>query len=382
MKTQFGGKRLLFITGTRADFGKLRPLVEASREVEGWTSIAFVTGMHMQKHYGLTINEVVSTGISNFPFVNFAHGDSMAQTLSKTIAGLSDYLSAFPVDFILIHGDRVEALAGAIVGSLMNIRVIHVEGGELSGTVDDSIRHAITKFSHVHLVSNEDARLRVLSLGEDPESVHAIGSPELDVMKSGKLPNLKEVRRRYGLASSPTAIFLMHPVTTQDPSILGSCADQILTELTQRTNLQVVVIRPNNDFGSTEIDRAIDRYQECQNVRVIPSMRFEHYISLLKSAAFIVGNSSSGVREAPFFGTPAINIGTRQDRRSTSPSIINLGEHQVAQLPEILIEIQSRRTGGESLFGDGLAGQRFVELLKSGILERLPIQKSFHHNEV
>jgi UDP-N-acetylglucosamine 2-epimerase (hydrolysing) len=331
--------------------------------------------MHLQPDYGLTLREVEALGLQVFPFVNFGQGDSMAQIVSKTISGLEDYLSAFPADYLVVHGDRPEALAGAIVGIMKNIRVVHVEGGELSGTVDESVRHAITKMSHIHLVSNSQAEQRVRGLGESPSSIFKIGSPELDVMSSPELPSLQEVCDRYGLDASPHCLFVMHPVTTQDSAILASATRQILQTLSQIENLQVVAIAPNNDQGSQQIREALAQFRELRAIKTFPSMRFEHYITALKNAQFIIGNSSSGVREAPFFGVPTINVGSRQLRRSSAVSITNIQESQLHELKRIINNLQGGTKTPSSEFGDGQAAKRFGKLVGSERFRIIPIQK-------
>jgi len=369
---------ILFLTGTRADFGKLKPLILSASQLESAKVKIFATGMHLQPNYGLTIKEVEKLGIPVFPFVNFSFGDSMSQVVSKTVSGLADYLRSFPIDFLVIHGDRSEALAGAIVGSLNNVRVIHVEGGELSGTVDESLRHAITKLSHIHLVSNEGAKNRVVGLGENPKTVFEIGSPELDIMFSDQLPTLIEVRQRYELTELKHCIFVVHPVTTQEPERLAMATREILTNLLSRGDLQVVAILPNNDNGAAFILSEIERHKGHPLLRVIPSMRFEHYLSLLKAAEFIIGNSSSGVREAPAFGTPSLNIGSRQSRRAQSESIIDIDEAEVQNLSKFIDGIQDRKFPIASLFGDGRAADRFLRLLADGSFYEAPLQKQFY----
>ena len=161
-------RKIIFVTGTRADFGKLKSLIEITSKSKNFDVYIFCTGMHLQKKYGLTVDEIKKEGYKNiFEFINFSSETTMDNTLAKTILGFSDYIRNINPDMIVVHGDRIEALAGAIVGSLNNIIVSHIEGGELSGTIDDSIRHAVTKMSHIHFVSNTEAKKRVHQLGEN-----------------------------------------------------------------------------------------------------------------------------------------------------------------------------------------------------------------------
>jgi UDP-N-acetylglucosamine 2-epimerase (hydrolysing) len=193
-------KKIVFLTGTRADFGKLKSLIEITNSDSSYEVELFVTGMHLQSKYGSTVDEIVKCGYPNiYKFINHTSERSMDQNLAKTIQGFSDFVRESKPHLIVIHGDRVEALAGAIVGSLNNILVAHVEGGEVSGTIDELIRHAVSKMSHTHFVSNAKAKKRLIQMGELEESIFEIGSPDVDVMVSENLPSISEVKNRYDI---------------------------------------------------------------------------------------------------------------------------------------------------------------------------------------
>ncbi|NBO09243.1 MAG: UDP-N-acetylglucosamine 2-epimerase (hydrolyzing), partial [Actinobacteria bacterium] len=184
-------RKIIFLTGTRADFGKLKSLMLRLQADEHFEVHVFVTGMHMLSKYGSTWEEVRKAGLTNlYRFINQNENDSMDHILAKTIAGLSDYVREVVPDMLVVHGDRLEPLAGAIVGAFNNIRVAHIEGGEVSGTIDEVIRHSISKMSHLHFVANVQAKKRLLQLGEADETIHVIGSPDVDLMNSLDLPSL------------------------------------------------------------------------------------------------------------------------------------------------------------------------------------------------
>ena len=368
-------KRVLFLTGTRADFGKLKPLIRKVRAEDEFEVVIFATGMHMLSRYGSTINEIYKSGFDNvFTFINQdASGQGMDLTLANTVQGLSLYVREFPPDIIVVHGDRLEALAGAIVGAFNNILVAHVEGGEISGTIDELIRHSVSKLAHIHFVSNEEARTRLLQMGELPEAVHAIGSPEVDLMLSDELPGLAEVKSRYEIPFEDYAIFAYHPVTTELDA-LPRRVDEIMDAIRQ-SGENYVVIYPNNDEGSDVIFRGIETLRGNPKVRLIPSMRFEHYLTLLRNARFIMGNSSSSVREAPVYGVPTINLGSRQSNRSNSASIFNVEESTSA----ILDAIRSLpgHIAPSLQFGSGDSADRFVEVLLGDSTWEILRQKQF-----
>ena len=178
-------KKIVFLTGTRADFGKIKALIQAIENHSNFEPHIFVTGMHLLHEYGYTVIEVERSGFNNiFKYNNHTDETTMDLTLAKTITGFSEYVKTIKPDLIVVHGDRVEALAGAIVGSLNNILVAHIEGGEISGTIDELIRHSVSKLSHIHYTSNDKAKKRLLQMGELENSIFTIGSPPAAVVIS------------------------------------------------------------------------------------------------------------------------------------------------------------------------------------------------------
>jgi UDP-N-acetylglucosamine 2-epimerase (hydrolysing) len=320
-------RKILFLTGTRADFGKMKPLIEEVEKTTDFEAHIFATGMHMLARYGSTVKEIHLGGFQHiYSYIN-QDGSVNSQTdlvLANTIHGLGHYVREYCPDLIVVHGDRTEALAGAIVGTLNNILVAHIEGGELSGTVDELIRHAVTKLSHLHFVSNEEASRRLIQMGETKETIFVIGSPDIDVMLSEKLPSISEVKKRYEINFAEYAIFTYHPVTT-GLCLLKKHIETVLDAL-EASHLNFVAIYPNNDAGSDTIMEAFHRLHHNPRFRIIPSMRFEYFLTLLKNAKVIVGNSSAGIREAPAYGVPTVNIGTRQMNRFKCNSILNVPE--------------------------------------------------------
>lgn len=365
----------MFLTGTRADFGKMKTLMLQLQADECFQVHVFVTGMHMLSKFGSTWDEVRKVGFQNiYRFINQNESDSMDQVLAKTIGGLSDYVKEMAPDMIVVHGDRVEALAGALVGSLNNVRVAHIEGGEVSGTIDELMRHAVSKMSHLHFVANDLAKQRLIQLGEAEEVIHIIGSPDIDVMNSKHLPDLIEVKRYYGISFSNYAILLFHPVTTEIRDIRRQVNDLVDVVLSSKQNF--VVLYPNNDPGSEIILDAYVRLRDKSRIAIYPSMRFEYFLTLLKNADYILGNSSSGIREAPHFGVPAINLGSRQNNRVSTETVLNTlitsndirsAMQQVKNTPRIAKE----------LFGNGNSAEAFHQVLMRESIWRADIQKYF-----
>lgn len=368
-------RKVLFLTGTRADFGKLKPLIASLGETEGFRPQIFVTGMHMFERFGSTWEEVVKSGLGSvFPFVNQATGDAMDTVLAKTVTGLSDFVRESRPDLLVVHGDRVEALAGAIVGTLNNLRVAHIEGGELSGTVDEVLRHAVSKLSHWHFVANGESRDRLLQMGESRDNVFVIGSPDIDLMDSPLLPPLHEALGHYGLALERYGILIFHPVTTELELIENRT--RVLMKSLAEDGRDIIVIEPNNDWGSEKIRSVYEEFRSVRTFHFFPSMRFEFFLPILREARFIIGNSSAGIRESPHYGVPAINLGSRQHNRVRSKLVMN-SEISESSISKALARVESVDREPEHNFGDGRSAQRFVDILRLDARWRSPIQKQF-----
>ena len=368
--------RILFVTGTRADFGKLKPLIQEVDNSAEFSYAIFATGMHMLSKYGSTVIEISQAGFENvFPFINqdSSVNSQMDLVLANTIHGLGHYIREFAPDLIVTHGDRVETLGAAISGNLNHVLVAHVEGGEVSGTVDDLLRHSVTKLAHVHFVSNHQARKRLIQMGEADETIFVIGSPDIDVMLSDYLPSLASVRDKYEIPFERYAVVLYHPVTTELP-LLRKHVEEVLQGL-QAAALNYVIIYPNNDTGSEMILEGLSRFKNQPSVRLIPSMRFEYFLTLLKNARAIVGNSSAGIREAPVYGVPTVNIGTRQLNRFQHSSILNIPEDAAAVAAALgslpVASVPSHH------FGTGQSAKRFIEELRRPAFWQAPRQKRF-----
>jgi UDP-N-acetylglucosamine 2-epimerase (hydrolysing) len=370
-------KKIVFLTGTRADFGKLKSLISITQKSSNFEAFIFATGMHLNSKYGKTIDEVYKSGFSNiYPYINHDTIDNMDRTLAKTIDGFSHYIAEIKPDIIVVHGDRSEALAGAIVGSLNNILVAHIEGGEISGTIDELIRHAVSKMSHIHFVANDEAKRRLIQLGECNNSIFTIGSPDLDVMKKDSLPELKDVKKYYDINYEKYAIAMFHPVTTEYDDIIIHVRNFVDALISSERNY--IVIYPNNDLGSAEILQEYKRLENLDSFKVFPSTRFEYFLCLLKYAEFIIGNSSAGIREAPFYGLPTIDIGSRQNNRVKLDSIHSCGNDKADILNSILIAQKTpTNVDSDMTFGDGDSDEQFLNVLQTDLMWSINKQKQF-----
>ncbi|WP_330927289.1 UDP-N-acetylglucosamine 2-epimerase [Candidatus Sororendozoicomonas aggregata] len=370
-------KKLLFLTGTRADFGKLKPLMKAVELSSDFECHIFVTGMHTLNLYGYTAKEVFKENFHNVhTFMNQHLGDPMEMILASTIQGLSRYIHECQPHMLVIHGDRVEALAGAIVGALTNTLVCHIEGGERSGTIDESIRHSVSKLSHLHMVANQEAAERLIQMGERNCNIFIIGSPDIDIMASSNLPSLDQAKKRYDIDYSEYGIVLYHSVTT-DVENIAQYSRQLIQALVE-SNKDYIIIYPNNDKGSSDIIKSYESIKSNKKFKVFPSIRFEFFLTLLKNASFIIGNSSAGIREAPYYGVPTINIGNRQQGRAVIKSIFKSSNDKDVILDKIYSAVSIGKLPCNNYFGEGNSTDKFISVIKQSNLWKTKKQKLFN----
>lgn len=369
-------KKIVFLTGTRADFGKLKSLIIACEESVDFDCHIFATGMHLHARYGHTVVEIEKCDFQNiYKYINQTSVESMDLTLSKTIEGFSNYVTELNPDLIVVHGDRVEALAGAITGALRNILVAHVEGGEVSGTIDDLMRHATSKLSHIHFVASKSASTRLIQLGEQKNSIFRIGSPDIDTMFSNTLPDMQEVIDHYDLPFRNYAIAMLHPVTTEFDKQLEHA--EVFSKVLLESGRNYVLIYPNNDLGSIDILRVFKRRLfDAPNIKVYPSLRFEYFLTLLKNAEFLIGNSSAGIHEAPVYAVPTINIGSRQSDRFQYESIFN-APFDTEILLKIIDDLKGKTFNPSDHFGVGDSAKQFMKTLGDEKMWQISKQKKF-----
>jgi len=254
------------------------------------------------------------------------------------------------------------------------IRSAHIEGGEVSGTIDESIRHCNTKLCATHFVSSENAKMRVIALGEAPERVFSIGSPELDTHARPSGVNIQEVKSRYAIPFDEYGIAVFHPVTSEQETI-GAQAHSLFGAL-EASGRCFVVIAPNNDPGTEEIFAVLKKLPP-ERFRVIPSMRFNYFSELMKNAAVMVGNSSAGVREAPFLGLPSLDVGTRQNNRALASSVTSISALESVGIQAWIRSCWSTKVTASDGFGRGAASDLFVQVISALDFWKSTMQKTF-----
>ena len=368
--------RVVFLTGTRADYGKLKPLALRLVEHPEFDVHIFATGMHVLHKYGATARAVMREFGNVHLYNNQTSASGMDVVLSNTIQGFSNYISQLETDMIIVHGDRPETLAGAIVGSFNNILVSHIEGGEVSGTIDELIRHSVSKLSHLHFVANDDARGRLIQLGEIPSNIFSIGSPDIDIMLSDTLPRIDDVLEHYNIAFQSYALALYHPVTTELKDLKKATTEYI--SALQESDVNYIVVLPNNDLGCEIVEQQLESLRNNPRFKVFPSIEFESFLTLLHHSLFVIGNSSVGIREAPIYNKWSVNIGSRQQSRSEACTIYNVDNDREdinRAIAHVLNNSPSPETNYE--FGDGKSVDRFMGIIQDRDIWSMSTQKQF-----
>ncbi len=381
MKTK--KRKILFVTERRADYSRLKPIMRAVQKSKKLKLQLLVTGMHLLEDFGETKKVIESDGfkidvvVPMFNQNDVDDGASMVRGLGQALLGMANVFPKLKPNVVFCGFDLGAHLAAAITGAHLNIPVAHLQGGEVSGTIDEIIRHACTKFSHLHFAATDKSVARIIKLGEDPKYVFNVGSPSLSTIKSIEYFSREKICQKYGLDyQKKLAIFLQHPVTTE----VDKVERQIKTSIeavklaTKKYNLEVLAIYSNNDAGGRRIVQSLKKAK----MKVFPHIVYEDFLRLLKVADVLIGNSSTGIHEAPSFGLPTVNIGSREQSRERGENIIDapndknkiLMAIETALLNKEFIALVKR---GKNPYDNGDTAQKIVEILEN--IELPPIQK-------
>jgi len=363
-------RKILYISGTRADYGLMRSVLRRINNHPDLSLDIVVTGMHLMEEFGNTIDEIKEDGFF-YHIVDVQHDDdtkeSMAIFIGRFIQELVPVIHSLHPDIILVLGDRGEMLAGAIVGVYMGIPVAHIHGGEVTTTVDDYARHAITKLAHIHFPATEESAGRILRMGEDPSRIFVVGAPGLDQILHEPLLTQDELAQKYQLDfSKPVLLVVQHPVTLE----VDNAPEQIRETLEAVVSLQyqTIVIYPNADAGGRKMIEIIKEYEHLPYLKIFSSIPHKDYLSLLQQVSVLIGNSSSALIEAPSFGLPVVNIGTRQMGRERADNVIDTlyNREKIRECIYKAIHDDKFRKKAKlcrNPYGDGKASKRISEIL-------------------
>ena len=322
-------RRIACITGTRADYPRVRSVLKEIVSRPSLELDIIATGSHLLDKYGYSAQEIIDDGFQISKKVEMFKGDfdtplGMAQASARCTSGIAQALDDIKPDLVLITVDRVETLASVTAASLMNFPIAHIQGGEVTGTIDESIRHAVTKLSHIHFPATQDAAQRIINMGEREEYVFNTGCPYIDEINSMEVVDVSTLGERYGFnPEKKLVIFTQHSVTTEFEESLSQ-VEETISALENFTEVQIICFFSNTDAGGKKI---IDRIGEQVNFIKIPNMLSTDFLSLMSHSSLMIGNSSAGIREAPSFKLPVINIGTRQNGRLRAANVIDVNHN-------------------------------------------------------
>jgi GDP/UDP-N,N'-diacetylbacillosamine 2-epimerase (hydrolysing) len=388
-------KKVCVITGYRSDYTKLKSVLAEIKQSSSLELQVVAFGAHLSNDSGNSIHKILQDGYKvDYKCSANIEGDSpfsMSKSIGLSIIELTSAMETLDPDIVLLVGDRYEILGAAVCASVANIPIAHIQGGELSGTIDETIRHAITKLSHIHFPSTNQSREIILQLGEDPDFVHNVGCPAVDHILATMYVDKQEIRQLPDLdlldidLRKPYLIVAQHPVTTRYHEAAKEM--RITLEALQEVNIQTVLIYPNPDAGSEMMVREVRKHnQKHKKNNVIKNcyknISFDSYLNLLKHSSCLVGNSSSGIREAHLFGTPVINIGSRQDNRERTSNIIDVPHEKDDIVDSIMKQIQiGEYKNISNFYGDGSAAHKIVEKLCRLPLENISQKKLWIKDE-
>lgn len=363
-------RRILYVTGTRADFGLMASTLRRIAADPRLELQLAVTGMHLSPTYGMTVDEIEAQGLriaARVPTnVEARSPEAMAAGIGEAVIGFTSAFAAARPDLLLVIGDRGEMLAGAIAALHLGIPIVHLHGGERSGTIDEPVRHAITKLSHWHFVATAESRDRVIRMGERPEHVWVTGAPSLDGLDAIAATPRAQVLARLGLpAGSEYVLVLFHPVVQEAGSMQAQTRQlaDALHDALAGTPRHVLWLAPNADAGSGEILRALEQGQSALPLHRITHLARPGFVAALRHAEVFVGNSSAGIIEAASLGTPVVNIGSRQHARERNANTIDCASERAAIAQALARALAHGRYPPANVYGDGHAGERIVELL-------------------
>src|SRR3989344_1902826 len=381
-------RKICVVVINRANYGRLKSVLKAIKEHPALELQILVGSSMLIYRYGKAVDVMRADGfLPNECLYMNVEGETpttMAKSAGIGLMSAPDIFEKLKPDMVLVHADRFEVAPIALAASYMNIPLAHTLGGEVTGTIDEHVRHAVTKLAHLHFVAHPKAAERVIQMGENRENVFVVGNPSLDLIKQNELKlDAAEFVSRYGGTGAtldltkPYLLLLQHPVTTE----YGQGFKQITETIAaiHALKMQTIILWPNIDAGSDDISKGFRKYKEQYQPNFVHFYRnfaVEDYLKILANAKVVLGNSSSGIMEAGFLGVPAVNIGTRQSGRERGANVIDAPYDRF----QIKTAIQNQLAHGpypkDTLFGDGLAGEKIAHILASA---KVSIQKIFNN---
>ena len=361
-------RKITYLTGTRADYGLMLPTLRAFQADARLSLGLIVTGMHLSDRFGMTVSEIEEEGLpitARIPVdCDSSSCAAMASNIGYMLIEIVKVLQAQRPDSLVLLGDRGEMLAGAIAAAHLGVPIVHIHGGERSGTVDEPVRHAISKLANLHLVTTTASRDRLIRMGEQGNFIHVVGAPGLDGLTDLATMSRAQLCGRVGLDPlRPVALLVFHPVLSE----ASEARQQILNllEAAFLRGFQVVAVMPNSDAGSDEIRQVLQHESQAGHIVLYTHLPRSEFVSWMAVVDVMLGNSSSGILESATFGTTVVNVGSRQNLRERNPNVIDVQGDVTETCAALELSQKLGRYSPSNLYGDGRSGQRTVELLAS-----------------
>ncbi|WP_302434958.1 UDP-N-acetylglucosamine 2-epimerase [Roseburia inulinivorans] len=383
-------KRIGIMTGTRAEYGLLKPLMQEINKDNALELYLIVSGMHLSPEFGMTYKEIEEDGFQINAKVEMLLSSDSPAGISKSIGlgviGFADEFQRADLDMLILLGDRYEALSAAICAMVMRIPIAHLHGGELTeGAIDEGIRHSITKMSYLHFTSTEEYRRRVIQLGENPERVFCVGAIGVENIKKINLMTKEELERSIHFEiDENTVIVTYHPVTLENNTVEEQFLN-LLEVLDRNPKIRMIFTKANADTNGRIVNELIDKYaaQNSERACAFMSLGQKRYLSALKYCRIVIGNSSSGIIEAPSFGKPIINIGDRQKGRICADSVINCGytQQEIQQAMETALteEFENKARNCRNPYEKENTAANIISVIKDYLLnDKIKLKKGFY----
>ncbi|RYD59427.1 MAG: UDP-N-acetylglucosamine 2-epimerase (hydrolyzing) [Sphingobacteriales bacterium] len=365
-------RKIGLLTGSRGEWGYIRPILREIEESQDMGYQLIVTHMQLLPEFGMAVNEIEREGFTVheklYMTLDGYNNITMTKSLGLLLVELTSTLARLKPDILLLAGDRGEQLMGAIAGGHMGIPVAHIQAGELSGNIDGIVRHSITKLAHIHFAANEEFAERVRKMGEQDFRVFNTGAPQLDELVKGDYTPLAELNAKFNLQPEEEILLaVQHPVTEEEEAA-GAHIQETIAAL-KNIGLKTMMIYPNADAGSAEVRKELQKLKGT-NIQLYRNLPRRDYLGLMRSARAIVGNSSSGILEAPSFGLACVNIGRRQNGRPQADNVINVVEYNRQGIEDAIKTalnpgFQQVARAAVNPYGDGQSTKRIVNILRT-----------------
>ncbi|MFC5540556.1 UDP-N-acetylglucosamine 2-epimerase [Ureibacillus suwonensis] len=381
-------RKILAVTGIRSDYDLMTPVYEAIHSHEDLELEIIVTGAHLSEAYGLTVKEIESDGFKVVDkidsLLNSDRASGRVKGLAIQLQGMVQTVERVNPDFLLVLGDREESMSTALIGAYMNIPVAHVAGGDrVIGNVDDQVRHAVSKLSHIHFTTNQESAERLIKLGEERFRIFNTGNPGLDRLKTVPFLTKEELSRRLNFEikeNEPLILLIQHVISTEiDQAYLQM---KITMETVKEMGYKTIISYPNSDAGGQQIIKAINEYKDLPFIHIQKNIPRLEFVNIMRHASCLLGNSSAGILEAPFLKLPVVNIGNRQKGRLHAENV-QFVNHKIAEIKEAvnkaIFDEEYRRVVNncKNPYGDGNTGKKIANILST-----IPIDKKLMIKEI